>query len=61
MKDISSPKKIARKARKIFNKEMKREAHEMGRTLGNILKPKPKWVPWFVWLWGIKIFIRVKK
>jgi hypothetical protein len=60
MKDITSPAKIARKARKIFRKEMKKEAEEMGRMIGNILKPKPRWVPWWLWMRGIKIFIKVK-
>lgn len=60
-KDITSPQKIARKARKIFNKEMKKEARAMGQTLGNILKPKPRFVPWWLWMAGIKIFIKVKK
>lgn len=59
-RETTSSKKIAKKARKIYNKEMKREAGEMGRMLGNALKPKPKWVPWFLWMWGIKIFIKVK-
>lgn len=60
-KDITSPRKIAKKARAIFNKEMKKEAQQMGRTLGNLLKPKPKYCPWWLWMAGIKIFIKVKK
>lgn len=60
MKEITSSKKIAKKARAIYRKEMKREAESMGKMLGNALKPKPRWVPWFVWMWGIRIFIKVK-
>lgn len=61
MKDITSPAKIAKKARKIYRKEMKREAEAMGKLLGNVLKPKPRWVPWRVWMWGLNIFIKIKK
>lgn len=61
MKDITSPRKIAKKARAIYKKEMKKEAQEMGRMIGNILKPKPKWVPWKVWKFGLGIFIKIKK
>lgn len=53
--------KVARKARKIYRKEMKKEAEEMGRTIGNILKPKPKYIPWKLWLWGMGFFIKIKK
>lgn len=60
MKDTTSSKKIAKKARAIYRKEMKKEASEMGRMLGNALKPKPRFVPWWLWMWGIKIFIKVK-
>lgn len=24
-----------------------------------IIKPKPRWVPYLLWLWGIKLFINV--
>jgi hypothetical protein len=59
-KDITSPQKIARKARKIFNKEMRNDAHRMAQTFGNMVKPKPKWCPWWLWMWMIKFFIKVK-
>ena len=60
-KDITSPRKIAKKARKIYDKEMKKSAQEMGRLLGNFMKPKPKWVPWKLWMFGLGIFIKIKK
>lgn len=61
MKDITSPAKIAKKARKIYRKEMKNEAHQLGQLLGNALKPKPRWIPWGVWMWALSFFLKIKK
>lgn len=61
MKDITSPKKIAKKARAIYRKEMRKEAQQLGQLLGNALKPKPRWVPWKVWMWALGFFIKIKK
>lgn len=52
-----SGQKISRKARRLFG----REAREEGRRIAkNFIKPKPKWVPMWLWYKGIKIFIKVK-
>lgn len=62
-KQITSSSKIAKAAAKLYRKEMRnetvREAEKLGRVLGNVLKPKPKYIPWKLWLWGIRIFMRV--
>lgn len=60
-KEMTSPRKIAKAARKIYRKEMQKSAEEMGRTLGNALKPKPKYCPWWLWMWGISFFIKFNK
>lgn len=60
MNETTSARKMAKKARQIYRKDVQNEAREMGRMLGNHLKPKPRWVPWFLWLAGIRIFMRVK-
>lgn len=59
--DITSPKKIAKKARHIFNKEMKNEARALGREIGNYMKPKPEYIPMWLWLWGMGFFIKIKR
>lgn len=60
MNETTSTQKIARKARQIYRKEMRKEAEEMGKLIGNVLKPKPRFIPWFLWLWAISFFIKVK-
>lgn len=64
MDGITSSHKIAKKARKIYNKEYRNEVHaraqEVGEMLGNALKPKPRWVPLWLWKRGLKIFIKTK-
>lgn len=50
-----------KKLRQMYNRDVRRTAQSLGKVLGNHLKPKPKWVPWPVWMWGIKIFIKVNK
>lgn len=59
-KEPSSGKKIAKKARKIYYKEMRKTAEELGRTFGNALKPKPRYIPMWLWIRGLKIFLKIK-
>lgn len=60
MTETTSSAKLAKKARQIYRKEMRNQAREIGQMLGNHMKPKPRWVPWFLWLAGIRIFMKVK-
>lgn len=61
MKETTSGKKIAKKARKIYRKEMEKEAVAMAKIIGNVMKPKPRWIPWFVWKFLLGFFIKIKK
>lgn len=61
MSDRHQGAKVAKKARQIYRTKMANEAREMGQMLGNALKPKPRWVPWKLWMLGLGIFIRIKK
>jgi len=56
-----SGQKVARKAKRIFDRHVRKEADKVKMQLGNLLKPKPKYVPWKLWLWGMRIFIKVSK
>lgn len=47
--------------RKIIRKEVQSTAREMGELVGNMMKPKPRWVPWWMWMKGLGIFIKIKK
>jgi hypothetical protein len=60
-KQISSSKKIAREARKIYLKEMQKDAQKMASVIGNAMKPKPRFVPWWAWMILVRMVIRVKK
>jgi len=53
--------KQAKKIRQQFKREMQKTAQEMGRTMGNVLKPKPKFIPQWLWIRLMGIFIRIKK
>ena len=52
--------KKSKKIRQLYRKEVRKEANEMGRLIGNAMKPKPKWIPWRIWIWGASIFIKIK-
>lgn len=61
MGNAHSGKKVARKAKRIFDRTVRKEANKVKMTMGDLLKPKPKYVPWPVWLWGVRLFIKVSK
>ncbi len=47
-----------KKLRKAFRKRTEEYAKLYGERLGNRFKPKPRGVPWFVWLWIVRrVFI----
>lgn len=46
--------KMARKVRQVFRKNQ-------NKFWSAALKPKPKWVPWKLWKWGMSIFIKIDK
>lgn len=50
-------KKMRKEARRIYENTMK----EMAEFHSRFLKPKPKWVPMFLWLAGLRIFVKIKK
>ena len=52
--------KNAKKFRKLFRQTAGKRAEEMGKTIGNVMKPKWKFVPWWLWKLGLSIFIKIK-
>ena len=52
--------KNAKKFRKLFRKTAGKRAEEMGKVIGNVMKPKWKFVPWWAWKLGLSIFIKIK-
>lgn len=53
--------KTAKKIRQLYRRDVTRQAKEMAELIGNNMKPKPKLIPWKVWLWGASLFIKIKK
>lgn len=53
MRDTTSSKKLAKKARQIFRKNQT-EFWKAG------LKPKPRWVPWFAWMFLMKLVLKIE-
>jgi hypothetical protein len=44
-----------------FKKQMLAKAQQVGESIGNVLKPKPKWFPQWIWIKLLGIFIKIKK
>jgi len=61
MTELSSNKKIAKKARQYYRRDVQRGAREWAAQIGNAMKPKPKWIPMKLWLKGAGIFIKINK
>jgi len=53
--------KQIKKIRQLYRRGVLKEAKEFGRIIGNAMKPKPRFIPWGVWLWGAGFFIKIKK
>jgi len=47
--------------RKLYRKDFQKRAREMAELIGNVMKPKPKFIPMSLWMWGAGIFIKIKK
>jgi len=52
--------KQSKKIRQMFRRTVKDRAEEMGKMIGNAMKPKPKYIPWRIWLWLVKLVIKTK-
>lgn len=52
--------KQSKKIRRMYRRDYERSAKKVGRLIGNALKPKPRFVPMWLWMAGVKIFIKVK-
>jgi hypothetical protein len=59
--NTKSGRKLAKKARQIYRRDVQKTAREQAKVIGNILKPKPKWIPMGVWAWMMGFFIYIKK
>ena len=59
--ETTSSKKIAKKARQYYRREMKKEAQELGRTIGNAIQPKPWWIPMWLWWQLVGLVLKIRK
>lgn len=53
--------KKAKKIRQIYRRDVQQRARELAELVGNAMKPKPKYIPMRVWVWGASIFIKINK
>lgn len=53
--------KNAKKIRQYYNRNVKQFAIQEAKIVGNAMKPKPKFIPMWLWMKGISIFIKVNK
>ena len=60
MTEITSSKKIAKKARQYYRRELRKEADEVGRMIGNAMKPRPRWVPEWLWLKLVGLVLHIR-
>lgn len=52
--------KQAKKLRQIVRKDYQKQIEEMAKIFSNYMKPKPRWVPLFIWVKLLRIFIKIK-
>jgi len=46
--------------RKQFEERYQDTADMLAKSDHQFLKPRPKWIPTFVWIWGLRLFVRIK-
>lgn len=51
--------KSAKKLRQMHQREMRRAAMAQSKVMRDIFKPKPRFVPMWLWLGFMKIFIKM--
>ena len=54
-------KKHRQLVRRLFGREARQLAEVMAEKNERLLKPKPRWIPDFVWIWLLSFFIYIKK
>jgi hypothetical protein len=54
-------KKLRREARREIDKEYRDRVREIADMHHRFLKPRPRWVPEWLWMKGLGIFIHIKK
>lgn len=52
--------KQRKKLHQLMKREYKRDIDRIAEANGQFLKPKPRWMPMWMWIRGLKIFIKIK-
>ena len=52
--------KTAKKTRQLYRRTVRKTALELGKELGNAMKPRPKWISEKIWMWMLGFFIKLK-
>lgn len=51
----------SKKIRKLYRRDYHELAKDFSEYQNNLFKPKPKWIPWFIYTKLLGLFIRIKK
>lgn len=46
--------------RKVYRKSVEEFARLQGEMIGNVLRTKPRWIPMWIWMLGLRIFVKVR-
>lgn len=52
--------KVAKKIRRDFRRGYEQDMHELAQAHYKFLKTKPKWVPMWLWIFGLSFFVKIK-
>lgn len=52
--------KKSKKLRQFMRKEYAKDIAEIAKANGQFLKPKPRWMPMFLYIPLLKIFVKIK-
>ena len=51
----------ARAMRRAFQRDYLEAAERLAEHDMNIFKPKLRWVPMWLWIWGLGVFVKIKR
>lgn len=51
--------KRTKKLRQMMRKEYAKDIRDIAEINGRFLKTKPRWVPMWLWMKGLKIFVKI--
>jgi hypothetical protein len=53
--------KLAKKTRQLFRRRYRKTADDLANIHGQWIRPKPRWIPMFIYIKIISLFIKIKE